>query len=146
MFAKLACAVVYLMSKSMSITIASDSRGTDGVLEPYSSKGIGVPGVDWIRRRRNSGVARFIYKKKGPQRAFLRFLFLGISPSAGCQAASANNSSLAVILVCFCGRVVATLTAFTLPCCPFAYLSRNRSCVGPIIKTQSRDPKERWLR
>jgi hypothetical protein len=36
--------------------------------------------------------------KKNPAGAgFLEVLFLGLPPSAGCQAASANNSSLAVI-------------------------------------------------
>ena len=38
-------------------------------------------------------------KKKPAGAGFLEVLFLGLPPSAGCQAASANNSSLAVI--CF---------------------------------------------
>jgi len=38
-----------------------------------------------------------VMKKKPAEAGFLQGLFLGLAPSAGCQAASANNSSLAVI-------------------------------------------------
>jgi len=60
--------------------------------------------VELIRRHHDGGAALIIYysrlfDKKSPLRAgFLQVLFLGLAPSAGCQAASAKRSSFAFIV------------------------------------------------
>jgi hypothetical protein len=57
--------------------------------------------VKLIRRHHDGGAAWIIYctrlfdKKKPAEAGFLQVLFLGIAPSAGCQAANAKTLSFA---------------------------------------------------